>query len=258
MHLNKLVFPAPHSSYTARTLKEQLHWIQRPIYTHKNALSDSKHKNPTNLNDISHMKKSCKDIESGKRTTLACTEIEMSKEVCLSGQNEQKEMQSPKKVKSVNLDLENREIQNFYDYYGTRTSLNDLVVKQQEKSSSNKRKKQNVGCFCFFSRVKSDPTGGKQDIGNSQTVGNRRHKRTKSARYIETQKECSSSQKNSKPVVKEVKVVNIPCLYIKSNIPTKKTLLFFHGNGEDIYLSSELMRTISEYLCVRLKLIIGY
>lgn len=251
MYLNRLIFPAPHSSYTARTLKEQLHWIQRPACT---TSPNPKQQNPLSLDD----KKQDKDIESGKKTTLACTEIELSREICFSGQNLPKEIQSPKELKELNLDLENREFHNFYDYYGTRTSLNDLVVRQQMKSAGGKRKKQNVGCFCFFSRAKSDPAGGKPDIGNSQTVGNnRRHKRTKSARYKETPQGGSSSQENSRPAaVKEVKMVSIPCLYLKSNVPTKKTMLFFHGNGEDIYLSSELLRTISEYLLVRLKCII--
>ena len=43
---------------------------------------------------------------------------------------------------------------------------------------------------------------------------------------------------------------HIPCLILKSGVPTNKVLIYFHGNGEDIYLSYELLTHIRNNLNV--------
>lgn len=42
----------------------------------------------------------------------------------------------------------------------------------------------------------------------------------------------------------------IPCLILKSGIPTNKLLIYFHGNGEDVYLSYDLLVHIRNSLNV--------
>lgn len=44
---------------------------------------------------------------------------------------------------------------------------------------------------------------------------------------------------------------HIPCLILKSGVPTNKLMLYFHGNGEDVYLSYDLLATIRNVLNVR-------
>lgn len=44
---------------------------------------------------------------------------------------------------------------------------------------------------------------------------------------------------------------HIPCLILKSGVPTNKLLLYFHGNGEDVYLSYDLLSTLRNVLNVR-------
>lgn len=44
------------------------------------------------------------------------------------------------------------------------------------------------------------------------------------------------------------KVLFIPCWCLASRQPTKKTLIYFHGNAEDIYSASELLRNLNANL----------
>jgi len=57
---------------------------------------------------------------------------------------------------------------------------------------------------------------------------------------------------NSKPpqTIGEV-IGHVPCLILKSGVPTNKILMYFHGNGEDINLSYDLLSHIRNNLNVK-------
>jgi len=47
---------------------------------------------------------------------------------------------------------------------------------------------------------------------------------------------------------------HIPCLILKAGVPSNKILIYFHGNGEDVYLSYDLLAHIRSNLNVRIKI----
>lgn len=56
---------------------------------------------------------------------------------------------------------------------------------------------------------------------------------------------------NSKPPQTTGEVIgHVPCLILKSGVPTNKILMYFHGNGEDINLSYDLLAHIRNNLNV--------
>jgi hypothetical protein len=42
----------------------------------------------------------------------------------------------------------------------------------------------------------------------------------------------------------------VPCLLLRSGFPTNKIMIYFHGNGEDIYLAYDLLSHIRNNLNV--------
>jgi len=50
--------------------------------------------------------------------------------------------------------------------------------------------------------------------------------------------------------LKEIVEYYIPCMLLKSNVPTTKLMIYFHGNGEDIYLAYDLLSHIRNNLNV--------
>jgi hypothetical protein len=136
--------------------------------------------------------------------------------------------------------------------------------KQDEKQ---KKKKKKNNCFGFLLKVHKDKKVGLEifnganenngiKINNQQDLnqlGPEILQEIMQKKEDEMHKDSSSDSDDEHlelPDTTLKKIVYIPCLFLPAEIDTPRTLLYFHGNGEDIYQSMELLRSLHKNLMV--------
>jgi len=265
MYLNRFIFPAPQSSYSADILKDNLVWVQRPKSQTKPSKDIFKRPEADNhgiqLDPSSEMNQraSLDGFESFKRSEID-PEFGLQSDMFLFNSTAPRSMGSVGGFKSLNtIDVEKpcsldqlTPEQNIPEF---RVNINDYP---KEEHDFKKHHKGSGGCFGFFSKPKSKSKHHKRSARNEgSTVCSTRTSDVSAKRDMmrsepDLKKPRSLSiEPLSKSVNLESKnIVKIPCLHLKCSYPTTKTLLFFHSNGEDIYLTYELLKYISEYLLV--------
>lgn len=145
-----------------------------------------------------------------------------------------------------------------------RSMGSKIDVSQKERPKSKKKK---PGCFGFMLKGKSKKfdieecdgaSGQNHHHHNDLKMSDLKHlSREIIAQILEERRkgedDSSSSEDemdNNHQGLPIKKVLFIPCWYLASRQPTQKTLIYFHGNAEDIYSASELLRNLNANLNV--------
>ena len=257
MYLNRFIFPAPQSSYSADILKDNLVWVQRP----KSQSKPSREilKRPGGVNEEIKLDPSSEigqrmsfgDFDSFKRSEIE-QEFGATPDMFVFNSAPTRTMGSVGGFKSLNnLDIEKPSL---IEQLSPRQSIPEFQVRINDYPKDQSFKKQHKGsggCFGFFSKPKS-----KTRHENSRVLGTRNSDITSKRDMMRSEPNLTKPRSMSiEPLSKSVNfetknLVKIPCLHLKCSFPTTKTLLFFHSNGEDIYLTYELLKYMSEYLLV--------
>ena len=121
-------------------------------------------------------------------------------------------------------------------YMNPRISLglNSLI---QNSPSSSKNKQKGFGVL----------THNKTNEKKNRSTTSPRNKNHSPLRSLSLNRNNQSVKTNS-----DSKEEHIPCMYLRSGYCSSKLLIYFHGNGEDINLSFELLSTLRDHLKVSL------
>ena len=257
MYLNRFIFPAPQSSYSADILKDNLVWVQRPKSQAKP--SGEILKRPGEVNEEIKLDPSSEfgqrmsfgGFDSFKRSEID-QEFGATPDMFVFNTGPQRTMGSVGGFKSLNnLDIEKP---SSIEQLSPRQSIPEFQVRINDYPKDQGFKKQHKGsggCFGFFSKPKS-----KSRVENPRVLHTRNSDITSKRDMMRSEPDLTKPRSMSiEPLSKSVNfasknTVKIPCLHLKCSFPTTKTLLFFHSNGEDIYLTYELLKYMSEYLLV--------
>ena len=236
MYLNKFIFPAPHSTYNANTVKHNLIWITRP----KKQLNKIDNKD-LDSDQINRRKYSKNSDTTHRRSTYILSEPDLPQEphVQYDFMRHSNDGSSTRNHFGAQSQREHG-VPDFEDHMHPEQNLEGLPSKDRG-SDRRSHKKSNRGCFEFFSKQKTRSTSRnktpKKDMEGSKSARLERGATLGSL----------SSEKN----LKSADMVRIPCLYIPSRIETRKTVLYFHSNGEDLYQTYELLLFMGDYLHVK-------
>jgi len=290
MYLNKLLFPAPNCHYDAKTFEKELIWITRNRYQkdfkidRKENSKPNKKKKPQllNPNKLIGLFKNSKQSKTPSKQPQIINALNLE-----TGQP--KRIPSISKIEAGILAQRNNEIDQEFPHSSLPKLINfkdevsfsptpmclspkkmsvDIIeeIKKEDDKSKKKKKKTKAACFSFLPRMHKDNKitlemfDGSQDVPDSLQFGVGPALRNlgpeiadaiihRNKPPIDLYKE-SSSDSEDEPANNIKKTVNIPCLYIKSRVKTQKTILYFHGNGEDLHSSYEFLQNLSHNLFV--------
>ena len=289
MYLNRLLFPAPPSTYDAKKLDKELIYIprersrckdfkiQRPVTsksdeekkTSKNKFlklfDKMKNLKPPKLFGQHKTRSPRSEDASPKKTIIHEIEEDNPRNDNLVIDKEEVESSSPISLAQIMKELEAEDEKDVSVHHIETLGRRSLdSIKETSKEDKGKlKKKKKINCFGFLMKHgKSkkfeidDHDGHPQEYKLSdmkhlsrdiiaQLFENRRE---------EVDKDSSSSSDEehteSHNGITIKKVLFIPCLCLYSSIKTTKTLLYFHGNGEDINSAYDLLYNLNRNLLV--------
>jgi len=289
MYLNKLLFPAPNSHYDAKTFEKELIWITRNRYQkdfkidRKENSKPNKKKKPHLLNgnkfiglfkNSKQAKNASQDpqslnalnLETPSKRIPSITKLENG---VLAQRNSQEKVETPPVTLEEVLQLKKNNSYSPMPKCQTPKKLSEEVMeeyKKEDDKSKKKKKKNKAACLSFLPKIHKDKKitlemfDGSQEVPDALKFGVGPALRNlgpeiadaiihRNKPPLDLYKE-SSSDSEDEPVNNLKKTVSIPCLYIKSRNRTQKTILYFHGNGEDLSSSYEFLQNLSHNLYV--------
>lgn len=216
MNFNFLVFPAPKPSYTIDTLANRLIWIPnyKNIKTNKNFESIHEYYSPNNR--LLH--NNSKELLENSKTVKKEASIDfMSPQQTLTKRFDFKNIDATT-TKEKNKNNFKNKLENYEDLEEDSYNENPKNVINYETRSFDQKN-------AFSKYAKLQISKYNSNFSNSATNN-----------------DCKN------PIIGY-----IPCLLMDSESNSDKIILFFHGNGEDIYLSEELIDSLFTTLNVLLE-----
>jgi len=290
MYLNKLLFPAPHSHYDAKKFQDELLWVARQrnfkefrIDRKGTPKTEEKKKPPLQqgskfinlFNPFKHTKDSPKstkiisalNLETGTaiKPTIIKPEIDIFPDKVIREQDINL-AEHMIKFPQFECTKEDASMSPASGQISKKMSIdNNEECKKEDDKSKKKKKKNKAACLSFLPKTHKDKkitlelfdgthVSPAFQIGVGPALRNlgpeiadaiiHRNKQP-----VDLEKDSSSDSEEETPNVPK-KMVNIPCLYLKCRIPTSKTLMYFHGNAEDLNTSYEFLQNLSNNLLV--------
>ncbi len=289
MYLNRLLFPAPPSTYDIKKLDKELIYIPRERSRRKDfkiqrpITSKSDEEKKTSKNKFMKLFKGLKTPKPlGHSKTRSPRSEESSPKKSLHhyiGEDQYQpendiiekndiESSSPLSLFKIMKELEaedDKDIPIHHNEISGRNSLDSNKGESKDDKSKSKKKKK-VNCFGFLLKhgkskkfdfedheghpheyKLSDMKHLSRDIIN-QLFENRKEEVDKDS-SSESDDEHLESHNGTFSIKK---VLFIPCLCLYSSEKTSKTLLYFHGNGEDINSAYDMLYNFNKNLLVSL------
>lgn len=286
MYLNKILFPAPHSNYKAKQFEDELFWVPREkhqknfqinrkdVHKSEEKRKQNPHHSSKFMNLFKHHKSS-KDQYKQQPKIVHTLNLETGASK-LGGTL--KEIQISKEKSSENIRMPitpqlSRGGSYMNEVVGSpqmQASHKFSVDIESEINKNKKKKKKGKGaCLGFFPKMHKnkkvtleifDESNGMPPPFNLDGPVDLKnfgpelaHAILNQHPHIDTINDSSSDSEEesaSASATTTKKIVNIPCLHLKARIPTTKTMLYFHGNGEDLFTSYDFLQNLSNNLMV--------
>lgn len=285
MYFNKLLFHPPSSRYTTQSLQGKIIWIPKQVPKKKKRTNPKKKSKSIDTTEhvlskaatCTGIKLLCTSSKRGVRDdspdihhndiAIAIPEekkdqidmkIQPRKHTYPGAHTHRKKSQEVVGRKSVNAEMQQTSRENKIDLEANNESREKAIssildVKASHSMHNNEERKkvhQKGGCFQFFHLPKrkfSDEGGGTtmRTITLEKIAGLESH--------VGKVLEHDSSSESEEEVPLDplnFEITYIPCLFLGSKFPTKKILVYFHGNNEDISLTYDFLERLQSTFMV--------
>ena len=288
MYLNKLLFPAPSSHYDAKKFERELIWVSRQrnfkefrIDRKSTPKTDEKKKphlqSGNKIMNLFNPFKHTKDTTSPKHAkALNALNLETGQSLKPVVVTHEIDLFTDKVIKEQDINLaEHLTKLPHFDFIKEEGSASpssgqnskkmsidhNEECKKEDDKCKKKKKKNKAACLSFLPRAHKDKkitlelfdgsnVSPAFQIGVGPALRNLGPEIADAIIHRNKQQEESSSDSEDEAPNVPKKMVNIPCLYLKCRISTNKTLMYFHGNAEDLNTSYEFLQNLSNNLLV--------
>ncbi len=287
MYFNNLLFHPPSSKYTTQSLQGKIIWIPKQVPKKKKRTNPKKKSKsidtadrpssrPENCTGIklicTNTKRGVRDDSSDihqndiavtlpeEKKSEINTRIQIRKESYPGASGHKKKPQEVAGRKSVNIEIQQTSGENKIDLEGNKESRekaisNILSIKAKQsahKDDERKKVHQKGGCFQFFHLPKrkfsDENNSGGRDMG---TLTLEKIKSLEGQVEKELEHESSSESDEEPFDPNNFEITYIPCLFLGSKFPTKKILVYFHGNNEDVSLTHDFLERLQSTFMVK-------
>lgn len=267
MNLNRIIFPAPRASYNRNTFDDELIWIPKNNHTttqtsktkfrSKSQEKTSKETNQTTKQLL------CKKIILQNKQTIE-TEVREEPTYVNIYQNESETTERDR------FEIKDRDFYKLLPYLRQPNEYTALDEHPQRSVKKNRCRSERQGRRRKYAESSESRSSSreaasatlknskKKGIGNFSLFGFMKKKNRKDLGDFPSAKNKSNAKSFVKldeiSEGKSAKAIDekdsIPCLMLKNRVPTKKILIYFHANSEDLFLCYDLLDHLKKTLKV--------